>query len=152
MQDMTADLRFLSLKLEQAGKAGKEEQRAVHEELAGAMLSSVRGIIGGCIYDTHGKIQGYQDKHVGSKGGYAAVRPNKKPGGPNGAGAVTNYLENGHAIRRPGGSAKRYKPRIRTLYVAGNGFYAAARGHLGNMQQRIALRIANAVTDTIEGG
>lgn len=152
MQDMTADLVRLAQTLEDAGKAGKDAQRAAHEKLSVTMLAGVRGEVAGRIHDARGKIAGYQEKAVGAGGGYAAVRPNKAPGGPNGAGAVTNYLEIGHAIRRPGGSAKRYKPRIRTLHVAGRGFYAAYRGQLAAMVQQAADQMTKAVSGTIEGG
>lgn len=152
MQDMTADLVKLAEAFEEARKAGKRKQRAVHEELAGKMLSGLRSEVSGRINDANGRIAGYQRQYVGSGGGYAAVRATDRSTGANSPGAITNYLENGHAIRRPGGGAKRYKPRIRTLYVAGRGFYAAARGQLSTMVQQAAEQIASTVVDTIKGG
>lgn len=152
MQDMTADLKKLAQTLEDAGKAGKKVQREAHEKFAVTMLAGLRGQVAGRINDANGRIAGYQQKYVGSGGGYAAVRATDSSTGANSPGALTNYLENGHAIRRPSGSAKRYKPRIRTLYVAGRGFYAAERGQLATTAQQVADQMANAVTDTIEGG
>lgn len=152
MQDMTADLVKLAEAFEDARKAGKDKQRAVHEELAGKMLSGLRSEVSGRINDANGRIAGYQQRYVGSGGGYAAVRATDSSTGANSPGALTNYLENGHAIRRPGGGAKRYKPRIRTLYVTGRGFYAAYRGQLGTLVQQAAEQISNAVAVTIEGG
>lgn len=82
-----------------------------------------------------GPLPGWQKYHLGSKLGYTAVRPvGGKEGaeiGPNGPGAVTNYTENGHAIRRPAAVKRkgyRYRPRIKVAAVAGYHYYARAEG------------------------
>lgn len=98
-------------------------------------------------------VQNWQEQVVGSRGGYAAVRPlSGKNGGGTGAGsvgAITNYLESGHKIRPPGGG-KDYRPRINVPYVKGYFFYEAA----GVEAERIALeeaeRFADELADMLE--
>lgn len=73
------------------------------------------------------KIKSWQEAHVGSRGGYAAVRASNRGNGNNSPGAITQYLEGGHKIRSPSGKSKRYKPAIRKPYVDGKHFYKIAR-------------------------
>ena len=113
----------------------RADQRAIHERLGARMLSGVRGNIAGRVNDAHGKIAGWQAKYVGSGGGYAAVRAVDTSTGAKSPGAITNYLENGHARRPPSGKNPRYVPRIHVLYIAGRGFYDAYRPQLYKMLQ-----------------
>lgn len=100
------------------------------------------------LNDSHGKIKSFQDAAIGSLGGYAAVRASKASSGDdNGPGAITNYLENGHRVRRPGKS----KPRAKMLRVPGYGFYAASRSKLPAIADRIAESIAEKLHDILEG-
>ncbi len=108
-----------------------EKRREFHEEMAGLIKDELDAAIASSgLADSAGAVRRWQIKHVGSGGGYAAVRAagTREGGevGPNGPGAVTNYLENGHAIRTPGGRAKNYRPRIRVAYVNGYHFYETA--------------------------
>lgn len=80
---------------------------------AEAIFEILEQEIDGRLDDSHGKVKGWQAIHVGSKGGYAAIRPEKeevrnqygKYYGYNSA-EVTYYLEHGHAIPRS------YKARL----------------------------------------
>ena len=116
-------------------KRKRADQRAIHERRGARMQTAVRGQIRGKINDAHGHISGIQGRVVGSGGGYAAVRAAGTDSGPDSLNAITNYLENGHAIRRPSGRSPRYRPRIKVLYVSGRGFYNAARPSLPRMLQ-----------------
>ena len=97
-----------------------------------------------------GSVRDWQYDDVGSGGGYAAVRviDAKRGGGtgPNSAGAITNYLENGHKVRPPSGNAKRHrKSRARQQYVRGFYFYTATR----DRAQQVALDAANRYAERI---
>ena len=127
------------------------DQRAIHEKLGARMLTGLRGNVSGMLNDAHGHVAGWQSKYVGSGGGYAAVRAIDSSTGPNSPGAITNYLENGHAIRRPRGRSPGYRPRVRVLYVSGHGFYDAYRGQLSKMLQTEVRNWGREVTSRISG-
>lgn len=130
-----------------------EKRKELHERIAERLKNTIDAEIGSRIEDSDGKIQNWQEKAVGEKGGYAAVRPlSGKNGGGTGegcVGAITNYLESGHKIRPPGGG-KDYRPRINVPYVKGYFFYEAA----GVEAERIALeeaeRFADELADMLE--
>ena len=117
------------------------------EELAEDLLQEVRGRIGGA-----GKVQRWQEKYVGSGGGYAAVRPKARTYDERGnaVGYVTNAINSGHAVRKPGGQAKRYRSQVKQSYVPGKGFYEAARGQTESIvraaMERFEARIQEALT------
>ena len=101
------------------------------EELGAAALETVgQNITAAGMRDGGARIRSYQKYHVGSKHGYVAVRAvgsgEGAETGPNGPGALTNYTENGHAIRKPGASSHRYRPRIKVARVDGYHYYAQA--------------------------
>ena len=107
------------------------KRREFHEEMADLTKGDLDAAIASSgLSDAAGKVRRWQVAHVGSGGGYAAVRAaGGKEGaeiGLNGPGAITNYLEGGHQIRTPSGRAKRYRPRIRVAYVNGYHFYETA--------------------------
>lgn len=104
-------------------------QKELHEEFADLIKNKVDVEIGGAIKNSS-KIKRWQEKNIGSYGGYAAVRAVKVSTGTDSPGAITNYLENGHKIRKPTGRSKRYKPRINTIYVDGYHFYNRASNNL----------------------
>ncbi len=132
-------------------KRKRADQRAIHERLGARMQSEVRSQIRGKINDAHGHISGVQARVVGSGGGYAAVRPSGTDSGPNSLNAITIYLENGHAIRRPSGRNPRYRPHIKMLYVSGRGFYNAARPSLPHMLQSEVDRWGREVAGRLGG-
>lgn len=77
-------------------------RQELHERLSKMLKSEVDTAIDQSgLNDSHNKIKNWQEERVGSKGGYAAIRPLKGPGlvGRNSPGAITNYLEHGHKVR-----------------------------------------------------
>lgn len=126
-----------------------EERRALHETLGEAVLRLVRTNLGGS-----GKAQSWQASHVGTGGGYAAVRPKAgaytQDKGHYAVGYVTNAIENGHR-QSPG----RYVPALGRKLVqgraAGKGFYAAARGEAEQLAYREAERFARTLTERLKG-
>ena len=94
----TSGLAELRTCIENANNSIPELQMAAHQRLGEVLQRTVRGNISTSLNDSHGKIAGWQDVFVGSGGGYVAVRAATSPTGSNGAGAVTNYLENGHGL------------------------------------------------------
>lgn len=132
-------------------KRKRADQRAIHERLGARMQSEVRSQIRSKVNDEDKHISGVQARVVGSGGGYAAVRPSGTDSGPNSLNAITNYLENGHAIRRPSGRNPRYRPHIKMLYVSGRGFYNAARPSLPHMLQSEVDRWGREVAGRLEG-
>lgn len=81
-------------------------RKQIHEEIAQSLKRGIDSNINATINDSHGKIRDWQVPRVGSGGGYAAISPTSKPPGKNGAGAITNYLENGHMPRRAAANSK----------------------------------------------
>ena len=144
MADGARDLRRLANLFDAEVRRKSADQRAIHERLGARMQAGVRGQIRGRINDAHGTV-------AGSGGGYAAVRPTNSSSGPDSPGAITNYLENGHARRRPSGRAKRYRPRIKVLYVNGRGFYSAVRPSLARMLQSEVTRWGDEVATRLGG-
>lgn len=91
-----------------------EMRRKYHEEVAKETQDLVKGGFG------NGKVASWQEKHVGSKGGYSAVRPMAKTYYANYAvGYITNSVTSGHRTRPA--SQKRHRPR--TNYVSGKHVY-----------------------------
>ena len=107
--------------LDEVIKEFPNERRRLHERIADIAENIVKQQAG------NGTLANMQESFVGSKGGYAAVKPRRGETGPNSPGAITNYNENGHRIRRPSGLSKRYRPRIHTVYVSGRHFYQKSR-------------------------
>ena len=139
-----AGLQQLEQKFDAVMKKFPQERRALHERIGDMERAEVTGDIAGSGMKSTGTVEGWQQKYVGSGGGYAAVRAIKGSGN-NGPGAVTNYLENGHKIRASGGAAQRYKPRVHTAYVNGYHFYAAAKaGELfGKAKEEVEKTVQN---------
>lgn len=95
-----------------------ERRRELHERVGRAVQRELQQQIASSgINDSSGRVRRWQVVHVGSGGGYAAVRPEKGTTGADSPGAITNYLEGGHRIA---------SPRLRVSYVSGYYFYAAA--------------------------
>jgi len=131
-------------------------RREMHRRVGAAVLEEVRRQIDSSgLNDAHGRIKGYQDYFVGSLGGYAAVRAIRGLG-PHGysdsPGALTNYLENGHRIRRPSGRAKkRRRGRAKQAYADGFHFYEAARQTAESIAYEAAYRYAEDLAQMLEG-
>ena len=115
------------------------------------------------VNDSRGRIRRWQDMRVGSHNGYVAVSPVSEDvavikDGKTTARDITRYVDQGHTIRSPSGTAARYTPRIKSgrTYVPGRRFYSWARMDA----QKIALEAADeavrelcdAIDDAIYGG
>lgn len=97
-----------------------------------------------------GKVRSWQEKYVGSKGGYAAVRPKKetwteatkKKGNRYAVGYVTNAINSGHRA-----------PRAQFAYksVRGKFFYQRASVKLGKVAEDAAISVCLAVTSHLAG-
>ena len=133
-----------------------DKKRALLESLGGQLLEDVRGHIGGT-----GTVQGWQERYVGSKNGYVAVRPKAdtykvtKGGKKYAVGHVTNAIENGHKHRRPSQVRRpgyRYKARIKYAAVPGKHFYAQTRSQLDSLAQSQVADLAGEIVRGLEGG
>ena len=133
-----------------------DKKRTLLENLGSRLLGDVRGHIGGT-----GTVQGWQERYVGSKNGYVAVRPKADTykvtaGGKKYAvGHVTNAIENGHKHRRPSQVRRpgyRYKARIKYAAVPGKHFYAQTRSQLDSLAQSQVADLAGEIVRGLEGG
>lgn len=110
------------------------------------MLGAVRRRIGGS-----GRVQRWQEKYLGSGGGYTAVRAKGKTYDENGyaLGYVTNSLESGHK-QQPG----RYVPAIQRKLtrdrVPGKYMYALSAPDVERAAQEAALRIEGKMSRMME--
>lgn len=144
----------LASKLEQSPEVFKTARRKAFEEAAPEAKKIVDRHIGGT-----GKVQSWQTSTVGSRGGYAAVRPkantwtaaSKKSGRRYAVGAVTNAIVSGHAFPSPSGK-ERYKPRIKvsSMRVPAKPFYADSEPEIQNLAQRTADKIAQELISHLE--
>lgn len=107
-----------------------------------------------------GKVRGWQDQFVGSKGGYAAVRPKAgiytdptKRGKRYAVGYVTNAINSGHRLPAPTGKNKRYSPRIKSgrMNVPGRQFYEAAEAQVSHVAQEAGEQIIRELTQYLGG-
>lgn len=132
-----------------------EARRELHERLADMLEQEIhKSIASSSLNDSRGRVRRWQVKHVGSGGGYAAIRPaGSKEGaeiGPNGPGAITNYLEYGHKIRQSK-SGKAYRSRIKVPFVSGFHFYDTAAPVAEAQAIRKAEEFANQLAAKIGG-
>ena len=161
MQEISRDLRRLSERLQQIVRDAPDQQCALHERLGTALLDDVRHrapistkghSLGHGEYHERGTLRRWQTKYIGSKGGYAAIRAAEKPKGINGAGAITNYVENGHKVggRHQGVSSRtrrRWKqnPAPPKSFVSGRGFYHSAHATADRLITQAAERWADEI-------
>lgn len=130
-----------------------DARRELHEKIAVMAKQEVNTQINvSGIHDSGGRIKEWQEPHVGSGGGYAAVRASGSSSGDNSPGAITNYLENGHKIRRPSGQAKRYRPKIKLPYVDGKHFYQNSKAALESKVIDLAENYADDLLKGLENG
>lgn len=130
-------------------------KRDLLEDLGKQMLSGVQSKIPGT-----GTVRGWQERYIGSRNGYAAVRPKAKTykttsGGKQYAvGYVTNAIEGGHKHRRPSQTPRdgyRYRSRIKVPSVPGLHFYASVRSQLSGMGAEQLRALAAEVAARLEG-
>lgn len=142
-------------KLEKSPEVIKQAKRQVLEQAAPKLKQLVDAEIGGT-----GKVRSWQEQYVGSKGGYAAVRPKAKTytastskGKRYAVGAVTSAIESGHKFPSPSGKNKRYKPRIRSgqQNVTGKHFYESAQEKAQTVAAEAAEQVINTLIGHLEG-
>ena len=162
MQEISRDLRRLSERMQQIVRDAPEQQRALHERLGETLLDDVRHrapisikghSLGHGEYHERGTLRRWQTKYIGSKGGYAAIRAATEPRGDSGAGAITNYVENGHRVGRAGYGVSARTRRRRRQYgmiptlslVNGRGFYHATHATAARLLTQAAERWADEI-------
>lgn len=127
-------------------------RRELHERIAKMAGNEVNKEIAQAGFKGGGeKLRNWQEVHVGSKGGYAAVRPTSASSGSDSPGAITNYNESGHKIRTPSGKSKNYRPKIKVPYVEGRHFYQNARRTAEKEAIEIAEDFADKLAEKLEG-
>lgn len=157
MPDVTVNgLDRLAKAMDEIVKESPEMRRQVHEQLGDVLLGVVQKNVRSHLNDSHGKISDWQQIYIGSRGGYAAVRADSYPPGPNGAGAVTNYLENGHVKRvnrlwSPTQSRRTLHLRARESgnWVRGRRFYAMSRTDAPRLIMKAANDLAKQIADRL---
>lgn len=128
-----------------------QEKRSALAAMGDELLQQVRGEIGGT-----GKVAGWQAPHMGSGGGYVAVRAKAntyqttKGGKRYAVGYISKAVEGGHKIRKPQGG-KGYRPRIKVAAVPGRWSYDAVRRQLAGMSQEDVDALMTLITDGLEG-
>lgn len=148
------DLDRLVEKLSKSPEIIREAKRKAFEEAAPQLKQAVTVAIGGT-----GKVQSWQEQYVGSRGGYAAVRPKAKTfteqngrGKRYAVGYVTNAINSGHAFPSTSGRNNRYRPRIKSgrQNVPGRGFYQAAEARVPEIAQAAAQKVVDALIAHLE--
>ena len=132
------------------------ERRRVLEQVGQKLLAQVRQEIGG-----EGKVAGWQGIHMGSGGGYVAIRARAKEyqttksGKRYEVGYVTNSVEGGHRTggRRPGEKAPgyRYRPRLHMPAVPGRWFYDKVRGQVDGITEKELDQLRTVIVAGLEG-
>lgn len=146
------EIRILEENFEKALKKSPELRKKAMELATKRAQQTVRTSIGGKLNDSHGKIAGWQDIRLGSKGGYGVVQATNTSSGPNSPGAITNYLEHGHPIREPKSpGAKGYRPRIHVAAVNGRWFYRSVAADVNRITMDAANEVCKGIADIIEG-
>ena len=158
MQEIQIDkseLERLISKLDAAPGVLREAKKKAIAVTAPKLKQTVDAKIGGT-----GKVQGWQGQFVGTKGGYAAVRPKAKTytdptkkGKRYAVGYVTNAINSGHRFPSPSGKVKRYKPRIKSgrMNVPGKKFYEAVGAQVPHIAQEAGEQIIQELMNHLEG-
>lgn len=149
-------------KLEAAPEVLSRVRREAFEKAAEEAKGLLDSMIAVRLEGDVSEIQRWQEAHVGSGGGYAAVRPSadtwteatKKEGNRYAVGAVTNAINSGHAFPAPRtmGRKRKYKPRIRVTSqkVPARPFYSDAQKQIGPLAQRTAEEIVRGLMKHLE--
>ena len=137
------ELEVIAEQLLQSGDALREARAEAMSAAGDALLTSVRGRIGGS-----GKVQSWQQKHMGSHGGYTAVRARAKAEHRGYAlGYITNAIESGHKTRTGG---KRRRGRPARDRVAGKHMYRDTKGDAERIARSAAREIEAAVERSLK--
>ena len=155
----TSELELLVKKMEKSPEVIREAKRRAYEEAAPKLKSTLESRIVSTIGDTHGKVRSWQEETVGSKGGYAAVRPKAKTytdvngkGKRYAVGYVTNAINSGHKFPSPSGR-RGYNPRIRieSQNVSGRYFYEKSSREVMEIAQSAVEQTVSDLVKHLEG-
>lgn len=155
MREAQIDVRELERlieKLEQSPKALSEAKRRAYEAAAPKLKALLDQEIGGT-----GRVRGWQESVVGSKGGFAKVRPKAKTfaedrrGKPTqyAVGYVTSAITSGHHVRTPKTFAQ--ERGYISGRVEGKHFYAHTQEQASSVAQETAEEIVAALLEFLEG-
>lgn len=99
------------------------------------------------------KVAHWQDKDLGSGGGYAAVRPKAKTWEKGYAvGHITNAIESGHKTRGPSGKSKHYRPKPHLkVFVQGKRIYADEEKRVQAIARTRADQLIRELESMMEG-
>lgn len=152
----TAELDRLAERLAQSPELLRQAKRQAFEAAAPRLLELVQTQIGGS-----GRVKSWQEKFVGSMGGYAAVRPRARTwietrqAKRYAVGYITNAINSGHRKRGRGTyqdkRLKSYKTISQEDWVAGKHFYETAQELAEPVAQAAAEEIAAALMEHLEG-
>ena len=155
-----SELDKLIEKLDRSPEVLREARRAAFEAAAPRLKSALDRRIASLIGDSHRKVRGWQDQFVGSKGGYAAVRPKRDaftdptPGGHTYAvGYVTNAINSGH--RYPGQGVRKTAKAGKTDTftsgrVEGRYFYEYAQPDVDAIARETAQQVVGNLVKFLE--
>ena len=155
-------LNKLLAKLEKAPEVFTRARSSAFDAAAPKLKRALDAQITATIGDSHGKVRSWQEQVVGSRGGYAAVRPKKdaytaptkKMGRRYAVGYVTNAITSGH--RFPGQSVRGKGQRARadkltTGRVSGRYFYDRAQSSVSAIAQATVEQVMDTLTKHLEG-
>lgn len=133
-----------------------EKKREVLEAVGDRILQNVRQEIGG-----QGNVAGWQERYLGSRNGYMAVRAKAgefvtyKNGNRYAVGHITNAIENGHDPRPPKGQERanrpKRRPRENVERVHGLMFYASVRYRLKHADPEELRQLMAEIVQGLEG-
>lgn len=139
----------LKNRLDSIMRESHDMRESIHTRVAVEMKKIVAGNVRHNLpnHDMHMTVQGWQTPHVGSGGGYAAVRATDVTSGRNSPGAITNYLENGHNVRVALTVKARNRSKSKKMRVVGYGFYADSK----TQAKRLAIEASDELTRWVKG-
>lgn len=131
--------------------ARQVNHRELHERIAEQMKDELDASILASGFQNPGRVVDWQGEHVGSGGGYAAVRAIKGEYGKTRKkyriGYLVNALENGHRVRPPG----KTRPRAKQLRVEGYHFYDRTKPKLLEIATAEAEKYLQEIADRLQG-
>ena len=117
-------------------------RRKFHEEVAKETLTMIKNGFG------NRKVASWQERHVGTKGGYAAVRPMAKTYYAKYAvGYITNAITSGHRVRP---CSQKYS-RAKLNYVSGKHIYIDTVDKATNMAEKKAETMTKELEEKLKG-
>ena len=154
MQDATiAGLNTLLADFEQLLRDIPEAKKEMLGAIGQEMKDEVDRNIVRTVNDSHGKVRRWQDYHVGTYLGYAAVRANGSgEGAETGYGSpgyITNILENGRR-QKPGRYVPELGLKLKQKKVYGRHFYKNARSGLQSLAYKAAEACAKRLAAHLE--